>query len=279
MTQNSQGESTAGKSKRKAARIHWGGTLNNWETHQPGLPDLALKLFQEGIVKRYYIQEEIGEEEETPHLHFYFELNKKGRLIEDKAFVKQIHWENLSRKNAWLKYCRKLKTRSDDERIWYKRIPRPVEKVYWEHLKDHHKAFLEPLIQQVQHNNIPRREINWISDETGNWGKTLMSKYLVDNYNTLIVDNKKADMLYLLAQYMEAEDGCGPDFVVVDLPRSVEDSFLSYAGLEKLKDGLAVSSKYKCEMLRFNSPVVIVMSNHDPCLDKFSDDRLKITRI
>jgi len=80
-----------------------------------------------------------------------------------------------------------------------------------------------------------------------------------------------------MAKYIE-EHKEAPDIMVIDVPRSMLD-YVSYPGIEELKNGVCCSSKYESTSLRFNPPHVIVFANAPPDYDKMSMDRWRVTKL
>uniref|UniRef100_UPI004049B2EE hypothetical protein n=7 Tax=Pseudomonadati TaxID=3379134 RepID=UPI004049B2EE len=60
-----------------------------------------------------------------------------------------------------------------------------------------------------------------------------------------------------------------------DIPRSQLD-YLSYTGIEEVKNGCFFSSKYESEMVLYNSPHIIVFANEEPTYHKLSSDRWNV---
>jgi hypothetical protein len=121
------------------------------------------------------------------------------------------------------------------------------------------------------------RTVHWYWDYKGGSGKTTFAKWAFDNLNTTVVGGKCTDMLNGIKNYMDERDG-GPDVVIVDLPRS-QTEYLSWGGIEKIKDGLAFSGKYEGMVLRFPSPHLVVFANCPPDGTKLSEDRWHIVNI
>ena len=85
---------------------------------------------------------------------------------------------------------------------------------------------------------------------------------------------KSADMKYMIIKYYEKHTKY-PETVIFDVPRSIKD-YLSYAGIEEIKNGCFASSKYECDMVIMNTPHVIIFANELPEVDKLSRDRWRI---
>jgi len=71
---------------------------------------------------------------------------------------------------------------------------------------------------------------------------------------------------------------CLPKIVLINVPRSSLD-FVSYTGLEEIKDMFFYSGKYEGGMVCGASPHVIIFANEEPDYNKMSSDRFKVRRI
>jgi hypothetical protein len=98
---------------------------------------------------------------------------------------------------------------------------------------------------------------------------------LVCKKKALVLSSKSADMKYGIVKYIE-KHGHAPQIIIIDVPRSVDLNFLSYTGIEEVKNGCFFSPKYECDMVCFNSPHVIIFANEPPNALKCSADRWKV---
>lgn len=108
-----------------------------------------------------------------------------------------------------------------------------------------------------------RRKVFWIVDDTGNTGKTHFTTYLRRNFGAFTpkLNHKEAAYLY------QREP-----LVVFDIPRHAME-YVPYGLIEDMKNGYIWSTKYEPVAKEFPPPVVIVMSNFQPSLEKLSADR------
>lgn len=116
------------------------------------------------------------------------------------------------------------------------------------------------------------QEILWIYDEEGGNGKTVLSNYLIDNKDALLVNcGKVADVAYAYNQ---------EKIIIFDLPRTTIDSngkdWTPYRMMEMFKDGRIFSPKYQSCMKKFEPCKVIVMANYKPDLSSMSKRRWNI---
>lgn len=118
------------------------------------------------------------------------------------------------------------------------------------------------------------RKIYYYWEPVGNRGKTTLIKHLCIQYNKyIVVDGKASDMKYACSQIPR-----GPAIVLVDIPRS-SAKYVSWAGIEKVKDGIFFSRKYESAMTIYDCPHVIVFANQLPEMEALSYDRWSITMI
>lgn len=120
------------------------------------------------------------------------------------------------------------------------------------------------------------RHIYWYIDPIGNKGKSFVTRFLVAKYNVVLANGKKADVCHQIAKRFEdpLKEECFR-MVILDLPRHQQE-FTNYGLLEELKNGLIFSGKYEGGTFVFPIPHVVVMSNAEPDMNKFSMDRWKI---
>lgn len=119
------------------------------------------------------------------------------------------------------------------------------------------------------------RLIHVVLDPKGGVGKS----YLCRNYSILhrekileMSSGKKADMLYLASQK------CGYDTVFLDLCRGdyKEVNGISYTGIEALKNGSFVSTKYESKYIVGLPPHMVIFTNKPLDYDQLSGDRWRI---
>lgn len=118
------------------------------------------------------------------------------------------------------------------------------------------------------------RRIWWIYEEEGNAGKTTMAKHLcLTKPGAIYVGGKASDIKYAVQQ-MKVK----PRLILWDIPRSMEQ-FVSYQGIEEVKNGIFFSGKYEGGMVLYDPPHVFVFANFPPDRYKLSLDRWGIRRI
>lgn len=241
------------KEKRIAASKKWCFTWNNFpETWEEDLAPMAPK--SEGFV----FGQEVGESG-TPHIQGYVEFKNKMRPSE-MGLSKKIHWEKAKGdREANVKYCSKDgKYISHGGRNFR---PPPVIKII-QTLYKWQQEVVDLITQEPDD-----RSIHWFWDSKGGIGKSKLVKYLCIKHEALVCSGKTADMKYLVVSQESA-----PELVIMDVPR---DSlrFISYTGIEEIKNGCFASSKYESKMFIMNSPHVLIFANEPPDMEKMSADR------
>lgn len=122
------------------------------------------------------------------------------------------------------------------------------------------------------------RKINCVIDPIGGKGKTEFCRWAVMNYKDIIITGgKSADMKNQIAEYKKYNDCC-PKYILIDCPRSMVD-YLSYTGIEEVKNMLFYSGKYEGKMIVGNKPFVCLFMNEEPDINNMSLDRWNLIYI
>jgi len=114
------------------------------------------------------------------------------------------------------------------------------------------------------------RTIHWVYEEIGNVDKSAFCKLLCASYGALICAGKTADMKFQIAK---AE--VKPEIIIMDIPRSNVE-YVSYTGIEEIKNGCFSSQKYESGMVIMNCPHVFIFANTPPNRAAMSADRWKV---
>ncbi len=244
-------------------RKNWFFTWNNYNGEH-SIQTLIDKF--DSLCTKYVFQEEIGKNG-TPHLQGCIELKKRSRFNEFNL-DKKIHWEiTKSKENAEI-YCSKIDTRSG--RTFSKGIIVQTEIILME-IKD---QWMKDIIENI--NNKPHpRIINWILDRKGGKGKSDFCKYLCVKHNALMVCGKGTDMKCGIASWVKIKKNY-PEIILIDCPRTFDTNYLSYTGLEEIKNGCFFSPKYESGMVIGNRPHIYVFSNELPNIEKLTSDKWNI---
>lgn len=244
--------------KQIAPSKRWIFVLNNYG--EDDISAIVPVLKAEG---QYIFQEETGKSG-TPHLQGYIEFKRKLRPLSLKLNP-AIHWEKArGTRQQNIDYCSKSETRTGKQYTNMK-LPKPIKTL----------TSLYPWQQElidILKQDPDDRTIYWYFEQTGNVGKSAIAKYICIHMNAIILSGKSTDMKYGIMKYMEKHDGLAPDIIIIDTPRH-SAGFISYTGIEEIKNGCFFSSKYESDMCIFNSPHVVVFSNQEPDYDKMSADR------
>lgn len=248
---------------------HWVFTLNNHTEQEIN----DLKKIDSSIVPIIIFQEELSDSG-TPHLQGCLSFASKGRPF-NITKNKRIHWEKKGKFSTLIemrKYCFKADSRIEGGTLYCRGfvIPKPIKII--SKLKPWQKAIEELIIEEPND-----RTIYWFHEQVGGCGKSIFAKYLCIKYNAIMVSGKGADMKYGLMAFNEKR-GYYPEIVIIDIPRSVND-YVSYSGIEEVKNGCFFSSKYESGMAIFNCPHIVCFSNELPDLAKMSADRWDIREI
>lgn len=117
------------------------------------------------------------------------------------------------------------------------------------------------------------RIILWVTDEEGGSGKTWFSKYLYrrDPTRTVWIHNGSTKDL-MKAIYTKVKT---LSTVIMDLSRTNYDK-INWDVIERVKNGMIMSTKYEVESAIIDSPCVLCFANYHPDFSKMSEDRWRI---
>ncbi len=273
-TQETQGNTRAGGNVKPQLRKRaWMITINNPDENTK----TQLKTIGWGL--RGCGQFEVGEIKETPHLHMYiyFKEAKKGCEIKKIFPVGTLEW--VKNKNACIEYCTKqftksgFLTRTNGPYVWGGlTIPKPTRPLK---LITELRSWQQEVLR-VMKEEPDERTVHWFWDERGLSGKTVLSKLLCANHGAIFVGGKAADAKYAISEQLKK--GKDIDIVIFGFTRSKED-YVTYDGIEAIKDGMFFSNKYESGMCLYNCPHVICFANFEPEQDRLSTDRWVIRKL
>lgn len=244
----------------------WVFTLNNYTLDEE---DILYKYLNSKSHKWIYGFE--SGEEGTPHLQGYFEFKNqiKDSTLRDNGFQRA----HLTRAKGTLKhnfdYC------SKDGNFKYGGIE--IDKVKFLQKIDYFYDWEIKIIDLI--NTKPdTRTIHWFWEPNGCSGKTTFQKYLFTHFRGVaVLSGKGSDMKNGIIEYVKKFEET-PDIILINIPRCNID-YISYNGIEEIKDMFFFSGKYEGGWVCSRCPHVIIFANEEPRLDNFSLDRWDINRI
>lgn len=126
-------------------------------------------------------------------------------------------------------------------------------------------------IRLIESGLTGKRVIFWIYNEMGSMGKTFLSCYLKTNYNVCVLTTTEVKhAMDAVARHIKRHGA--PPMIIIDLPRSGNISGV-YELVEKLKSGIATTTKFGSDSLNMPSPHIVVFSNASPNIEELTLDR------
>lgn len=226
-------------------------------------------------LKRYAykgkIQTEVSPTTGRQHLQGSIWCNTKHRDTEFKT-LKGGHFETLKDVDDVSNYCNKDETHDGVYRVcWGFPDPKYVEEI--QSLYD-----WEVAIVQLLKTKPDKRSIYWYWEPEGCKGKTTFQKYIFTHYEDVVVlSGKNADMKNGIVNFYNTSKRL-PKIVLINVPRSNKD-YISYTGLEEIKDMFFFSGKYEGGMVCGEAPHLLIFSNDEPDYAQMSQDRFIVTHI
>eukprot|EP00918_Siedleckia_nematoides_P018882 GHVU01040327.1.p1 GENE.GHVU01040327.1~~GHVU01040327.1.p1 ORF type:complete len:286 (+),score=13.93 GHVU01040327.1:371-1228(+) len=242
--------------------IKWVFTFNNYTDQNYKTIKKLCSVFCRTAV----IGKEVGEQG-TPHLQGYIEFKTKARPKSKFKFTDKIHWEKAqgSKEDNYI-YCTK------DGDFWTLNMDAPYD------LSLNLYPWQNYIVNRLSSSYLDDRTIYWVWDKEGCKGKTLLAKWLYLKMNKVVVLSGKAgDMKHGICEYQK-NTGCLPKIIIINIPRSTLD-YVSYTGIEEIKDMFFFSGKYEGGMICGRSPHVLIFANEEPQYDKMSADRWKVYNV
>ena len=249
----------------------------NWIMTYHNYPEDIFEQIEQHLVplcKKYVFGKEVGKSGKSPHIQGAFILKKKMRqssiwkLFGTTFFLDKMGGsaKNFERDQA---YCIK----EGLGHITNVKFPKPLKKLACE---DNLFPWQEVAIEII--NKGPDdRNIYWFKGE-GNAGKTTFCKYLHRKFEAICLGGKSADMKNGIIEYRKANNVL-PEFIVLNLPRSFNKEYISYTGIEEVKDMFFYSGKFEGGMVDGNCPLLFIFSNEYPDYKKCSLDRWNVYNI
>lgn len=249
--------------RQESPKKRWCLTLNNYSEIEY---DNLISFFSSNSSNKFIIGKEVGENG-TPHLQIYVNFAQKIRFSAIKKINDRLHIE--SARGSELEntiYCSK----EGDYILRNLKIPKPLK------LIDENNLFnWEKIILDIIKNEPDDRSIYWFKDDSGKGGKTSFCKFLCARNGAIMLGGKSADMKNGVVEYKKT-NGDTPELILINIPRSFDKNYISYTGIEEVKDMCFYSGKYEGGMVLGNCPHLFVFCNELPDTNEMSIDRWNI---
>lgn len=246
----------------------------------PGFQHLFDKLSEFPHIDRFRFQLEKGEGG-VEHWQGCMTFTSKKRrapvreLFSDYnlQFPNIDYLEPCIKAKAQEQYCMKEDTRIDGPWQWgeFPEEPEPLR------LKEPSKAWMKEILDIIKE-TPDDRTIHWYWSNSGGVGKTTFCKYLVHHHKAIILHGKGSDIRNGITTYLQKYK-VTPKLILYTIPKSFNKDYLSYEGLENIKDMLFYSGKYEGSMVCGNSPHLLVFANTTPNEAMCAADRWVVREI
>ena len=201
-----------------------------------------------------------------PHLQGWLAFVSRNRP-DVLGLPKHIHWKKA--KGSYednFNYCTK------DGKVFFKGIDKP-------YVLDIVLRPWQQRLYDILNGPVDDRKIYWIYEPIGGVGKTYFQKFVYMNIqDAVVLSGKGTDMKNGVLQYSEKQKRL-PKTVLIDIPRSTDPQFVSYTGLEEVKNMFFFSGKYEGGMVCGPPPHMMIFANVPPDASKFSCDRWVVFEI
>lgn len=214
--------------------------------------------------KQWCFQREKGEESGYEHFQGRLSLIKKSRTLK---------WLENSHNSAEHEDCDIYETKEDtriegpfSDKNQPSYIPRQLRDI----------ISLYPWQQSIVDDAEvwDTRSINWVLNETGNQGKSILKTYLGVNKigRAIPLCNDYRDIMRIVMDCPKSK------LYIIDIPKAFRNGLKNefYAGIETLKDGYAYDDRYSFKEEYFDCPNIWVFSNQEPDINLLSRDRWRI---
>lgn len=232
-------------------------------------PENYAEIITDGSDKCVF-QLEIGDAG-NEHVQGALYFNNARSFNSVKKLLPGAHIEPVKNWNAAVNYCKKSETSVAGSQVDTTQLP--ICRDAFEELELSYKWWQQEILDIIDTDPCFTRSIHWYWDAVGGCGKSTFTKHLCLKYGAIILSGKAADMQYAIYS-MKVK----PKIIIIDIPRTAE-GFVSYGGIEKIKDGCFFNAKYESGMCLFDNPHIICFANFEPKKETMSEDRWKITDI
>jgi len=218
----------------------------------------------------YAFQLELAPETGTPHWQMILSFKRRLRMTQVKQLLgPEVHCEATKNTLASIKYCLKVASRAPGEVPHTFNLPGNAEEVVCPEVWGFWKDFTEKLVTTP----ADARKITCIIGRKGNEGKSSWAKHMVMKHGALVLSGNTRDM----AAFVDQHPGRRRYFIF-DVSRADFDH-LNYSAIEKLKNGMLFSGKYKGALTVFNPPHIVLLMNWPPRYEALSADRWEVIEL
>lgn len=253
-----QSETCNTKSKSRAYIGTWNSYPENYEA--------ILMTFE-----KYVFQKEIGESG-NEHIQFAIYTKNPCKVATVREQLKGAHVEIAKSWGACKAYCQKKETAVEGTLVSNIREKKKVR----DPLEGKEPRPLQAEILRILESEPDDRTIHWVFDHRGCSGKTSLAKHLcLTRKDVIYVGGKSSDMKFGVTKWLEKNELWA---VLIDLARS-QEQYVSYQGIEEVKNGIFFNTKYESSMVVFDIPHVIVFANFEPEIPKLSTDRWHVITV
>lgn len=223
----------------------------------------------------FVCQEEIGLSG-NHHVQFAGRTESKRSITAMAKRLKGAHLEFADNWIACLNYCSKQDTciagtHFEHGNAFEKRVEKEEKNKVIDPLEGKELYIWQEEVIKIISGPVDDRKIYAYYEGEGNTGKTSLAKHCYLKYpGCLYLTGKTADMKYTIAECID--NGEPVKCVFLDYTRCQED-YISYQGIEEIKNGILFSTKYKSKQVVFNPPHIIIFSNYKLDYTKLSADR------
>lgn len=218
--------------------------------------------------EEWTFQKEVGASG-NEHIQGAMKFKNARSFISVQKLLPGCHLEVCKNWNAAVNYCKKIDTaiqgtiNTSDTRVRDAFSDFDLKYKWWQ----------QEIVDIIKTDPVHTRTIHWYYDTIGGVGKTTFTKHLVLQNDAIVLSGKAADMQYAIT-CMKVK----PKTIIIDIPRTAEQ-FLSYGGIEAIKNGMFFNTKYESKMVVFDNPHIICFANFLPQMDAMSADRWHIVNV
>lgn len=246
-------KATTDANKQTNQRLYWSFTWNNYDSE---LIEIVLNILRHEC-DWFIMQEEAGEEKNTPHIQGTLKWKKRKRITEIFSIHYKISWRATERITSMAAYCSNKEKRTG--KIWTHNFDIP------EIIENNFKPYgWQLMVLDILKEKPDDRIINWFWEPNGGIGKSEMALWLYDNMNALLCMGKANDIFHIISKNKDRRK-----IFVFDITKEKMEHF-SYSTLEMIKNGYIISGKYDSNIVRFNRPHIIVFANTGPDKSKLT---------